>query len=204
VPRPRSPLLSRRLVAETALALIDADGLEALTMRALARRLGVEAASIYHHFASRDDVLDEAIGLINETVPLPARNGNGAWQAELAAFARGYHDAFAAHPEMVAVAMRRPITTPAALRIYDYESAVLLDAGFTPERASTILAALDHLVLGSALEAFAAGFDQPAAAYGPAHAQLVRVLEGNDPVTLPARSFELGLEAFLIGLGEPR
>ena len=201
--RPKTPLLSRRGIAQAALAIIDAEGLDALSMRALARRLGVEAGSLYHHVASRDDVLDGVIALINEDVDLSPLTADGDWRERLAKFARSYHGAFARHPEMVSVAMQRPIQTPAALDLFEREFALLLEAGWDAVRASAIVASMDHLVLGSALETFAAGFDRPAGDYAAEHPVLARVLTESDQTTLAPRSFELGLRAFLAGLGEP-
>lgn len=201
--RPRTPLLSRRGIAEAALAIIDEDGLAALSMRRLARRLGVEAGSLYHHVDSREALLDEVIALVNDEIDLSPLSEYDDWREALAAFARSYHRAFAAHPEMVAVAMRRPVQTPPALALFDRECALLLDAGWDPVRAGAIMASLDHLVLGSALETFAAGFDRPAGDYAEEHPLLARVLAESDQATLATRSFELGLRAFLAGLGEP-
>jgi AcrR family transcriptional regulator len=201
--RPKTPLLSRRAIAEMALTVIDADGLDALSMRALARRLGVVAGSLYHHIASRDALLDDVIALINEEVDLSPLEAPGRWQDRLATFARSYHLAFAAHPEMVAVAMRRPIQTPTALDLFEREFALLTEAGWDPMRASAIVAGMDHLVLGSALETFAAGFDRPPEAYAERHPVLAGVLAASDQSTLATRSFELALDAFIRGLGEP-
>lgn len=203
VARPHTALLSRRSIAAAALEIIDSDGLAGLNMRGLARRLGVEAGSLYHHVASREDLLDEVIELINEDVDLSPLSGYERWQDGLERFARGYHLAFAAHPEMVAVAMRRPIQTPAALELYDSELALLLDAGWDPARAMAIITSLDHLILGSALETFAAGFDRAPADYASEHPNLAHVLAGSERATLAARSFDLGLRAYLAGLGEP-
>ena len=200
--RPRTPLLSRRGIADAALAIIDTEGLEALSMRGLARKLGVEAGSLYHHVASRDEVLDDVIALINEDVELAPLIEYDRWQDGLGEFALGYHAAFAAHPEMVAVAMRRPIQTPAALTLYDAAFRLLLDAGWDAPHAGAIVASLDHLVLGSALETFAAGFDRPAREYAD-YPAVAHVLAGSDRDTLAARSFQLSLRAFLAGLGEP-
>ena len=58
MPRPRTPLLSRERIRDVALELIDEHGLSALSMRRLADALGVQAASLYTHYATKDDVLD--------------------------------------------------------------------------------------------------------------------------------------------------
>ena len=203
MPRPTTPILSRRGIAEAALAIVDAEGLDALSMRALARRLGVEAGSLYHHIRSRDALLDGVIELVNEEVDLAPLAAAGRWQDRLARFARSYHAAFAAHPELVAVAMRRPIQTRTALTLFEAEFALLVDAGWDAARASAIVAGMDHLVLGSALETFAAGFDRPAEEYAEDYPVLASVLAATDPSTLATRSFELALDAFVRGLGEP-
>ena len=143
------------------------------------------------------------IALINEDVDLTPLTADGDWRERLAKFARSYHDAFARHPQMVSVAMQRPIQTPAALDLFEREFALLLEAGWDPLRASAIVASMDHLVLGSALETFAAGFDRPAGDYAAEHPVLARVLAESDQTTLAPRSFELGLRACLAGLGEP-
>ncbi|HZG94489.1 MAG TPA: TetR family transcriptional regulator, partial [Mycobacteriales bacterium] len=53
----RAPVTRERAVA-AAVALADVEGLGALTMRRLAQELGVEAMSLYHHVANKDDILD--------------------------------------------------------------------------------------------------------------------------------------------------
>jgi AcrR family transcriptional regulator len=204
VARPTTPLLSRRGIAEAALELIDADGLERLTMRKLATRLGVEGASLYHHIASRDDLLDEVSALINEEIAPVTPDPDAPWQTNLAEAAREYRRAFARHPEVLGVIMRRPVRTRSALTTYDRLFAILLRAGWDGAQASAIMAALDYLVLGSGLLRFTAGFEQPVEEYEPDHPSLARALAAADPATLDDRGFEVGLRALLAGLGEPR
>ena len=56
--RPRSPLLSRERIVAAAIALVDAEGLAALSTRRLATQLGVSGPSLYNHFATKDDLLE--------------------------------------------------------------------------------------------------------------------------------------------------
>ena len=202
--RPRTPLLSRRGIAEAALELIDAEGLERLTMRKLAKHLGVEGGSLYHHIASRDDLLDEVSALINEEIAPVTMDPDAPWQTNLAEAAREYRRAFARHPEVLGVIMRRPVRTRSALTTYDRLFAILLRAGWDGAEASAIMAALDYLVLGSGLLRFTAGFERPVEEYEPDHPSLARALAAADPATLDDRGFEVGLRALLAGLGEPR
>jgi AcrR family transcriptional regulator len=62
-PAPRSAL-TRARVLESAVALADRDGLGSLTMRSLARELGVEAMSLYHHVSSKENLLDGVVDLV--------------------------------------------------------------------------------------------------------------------------------------------
>ena len=79
-PRPR---LSRDLVLHTALQLADRDGIQALSMRKLAQALGVEAMSLYHHVASKVELLDSLIDLVFAEIDLPAPGDD--WRTALRA-----------------------------------------------------------------------------------------------------------------------
>ena len=67
---PREPLTRVRVVA-AALALVDRDGLEGLSMRRLAGEVGVEAMSLYHHVRDKADVLDALVGAVLDEIVLP-------------------------------------------------------------------------------------------------------------------------------------
>ena len=75
--------LRREHVVDVAIALLDADGLDALTMRKLATRLGVQAGALYWHFASKQALLDAMADRFLEdfAADLPA----GSWDEQLAA-----------------------------------------------------------------------------------------------------------------------
>jgi AcrR family transcriptional regulator len=201
--RPATPILSRRRIAAAALELIDQGGIQGLTMRRLAERLGVQNPSLYNHVASRDDLLDEVTAIINEQIDVDALQ-EPDWRAGLAAFARSYRRAFSRHPDVVATIMRRPVNTDIALRAYDRIFERLLGAGWDPPVAGSIVAAVDYLVLGSAIETFAAGFDRPPEAYAPDYPHLARALGGSDRDSLDDQGFELGLQALLDSLQPPR
>ena len=81
--RPRLPLLSRERIVERALAIIDADGLEELSTRRLARDLAVRAPSLYNHFATKEEILDAAANAIMAGVDL-SMFGREEWPVALA------------------------------------------------------------------------------------------------------------------------
>ncbi|WP_175410042.1 TetR/AcrR family transcriptional regulator [Streptomyces sp. TRM64462] len=202
--RPSRALLSREIIARAALELLDQEGPQALKMRTLADRLGVRGASLYHHVASKDDLLDAASELINEEIDL-APLDNPDWREGIAAYARGYRQVYVRHWNVIPLVARRRVEADRALRGYDTLLSALARAGCTPAQAAEAAAAIDYLVLGSALETFTAGFARTPDGYRPAYPALAGSLE--DAAALPGglaslddRGFERGLALILDGL----
>ncbi|WP_036964456.1 TetR/AcrR family transcriptional regulator [Promicromonospora kroppenstedtii] len=85
---PARTALTRARVLESAVALADRDGLGALTMRSLAREVGIEAMSLYHHVASKEDLLDGVVDVVAAEIqdavalldPLPDDAPPSAWK----------------------------------------------------------------------------------------------------------------------------
>ena len=71
VARPNRPALTRDAVLDAAVGLADRDGLAALSMRSLARHLGIEAMSLYHHVANKDALLDGMVDVVFGEIHLP-------------------------------------------------------------------------------------------------------------------------------------
>ena len=173
-------------------------------MRALAERLGVKAASLYNHVAGKDELLDALAELVNEEIDLAPLAG-ADWHAGVGAYARGYRQVFLRHPNTIALLARRRVEADLQLRGYDALLGTLVRAGLAPADAAEAAAALDYLVLGSALETFAAGFTRAPAGYRPGFPALATSLEasaerGGGPGGLDERGFELALGLLLNGL----
>lgn len=205
--RPSRALLSRETIARAALDVVDERGSDGLTMRALAERLGVKAASLYNHVAGKDELLDALAELVNAEIDLsPLAPGDGrGWRDGLLAYARGYRAAFIRHPNTIALLARRRVGAERQLLGYDTLLAALGRAGLSPADAAEAAAALDYLVLGSALETFTAGFTRDIAEYRPGYPALAGALEasaarGGGPGGLDERGFELALRLLLDGL----
>jgi AcrR family transcriptional regulator len=77
--------LSRERVLEAALRLADEGGIESLTMRKLARELGVEAMSLYNHVANKDEIVDGIVDLVIAEFELPA--AEATWDAAIRRYA---------------------------------------------------------------------------------------------------------------------
>ena len=211
--RPSKALLSRQIIARAALEVVDEAGAEGLTMRALAERLGVKAASLYNHVAGKDELVDALSELVNEEIDL-APLADPDWHAGVGAYARGYRAVFLRHPNTIALLARRRVEADLQLRGYDALLTALARAGLAPADAAEAAAALDYLVLGSALETFTAGFTRAPAAYRPRFPALADSLEaaaarsaegaaGPQPeqgAGLDDRGFELALRMLLEGL----
>src|ERR1700745_1684655 len=80
-PAKRRTPLGRERVLRAAVALADERGAEELTMRKLAKELGVEAMSLYNHVANKTDLLDGMVDLVFAEIAPPAATGD--WKAEL-------------------------------------------------------------------------------------------------------------------------
>src|SRR6188472_1378464 len=92
---PRVPL-TRDRITEAALRLMDAEGLDAVSMRRVAREVGVEAISLYNHVRDKDDLLNAVIERIMASFEFP--DGTGDWMEQAKAGARSWRRLLQAHP----------------------------------------------------------------------------------------------------------
>ncbi|GAB7052829.1 TetR/AcrR family transcriptional regulator [Catenuloplanes indicus] len=200
MPRPKQALLSRDRIIEAATALIDGEGLEAVSTRRLAAELGVRGPSLYNHFATKDEILDAVADSIIEHVDTSAF-ARKPWPEALRTWGHAYRSALAAHPNIVPHMARGPGRRPAALRMADAVYGGLVRAGWPPARATHIGALMRYLVAGSALGSFARGFVEDPALYAedyPHLTQAHRLAEHQRSVDEGA--FTLGLDALIDGL----
>ncbi|SCF31274.1 TetR family transcriptional regulator [Micromonospora mirobrigensis] len=197
--RPRQPLLDRRRIVEAARAVIDGEGLPALSTRRLAAELGVQGPSLYNHFATKDEILDAVADSVTATVDTAAF-ATLDWQEALRHWACSYRRALAAHPNIVPYLVQGPGRRPAALAMADTVHGGLVRAGWSPARATHIGAALRYFVAGSALVSFARGFlDDPELYAGHPHLHQAHRIAGRQH-SVDEGAFTLGLEALLHGL----
>ncbi|MCB5907179.1 TetR/AcrR family transcriptional regulator [Streptomyces pinistramenti] len=147
--RPRTPLLNRARIGETALRLVDEQG--DFSVPQIARALGVQTASVYHHVDGRTGVIELLRERINDSIDASTLDG-APWDAALEAWARSYRAAFAAHPRAIPLLAVSPVRAPKVLALYERASGLLLDAGFAPSDVIPVIVALENVVLGSALD----------------------------------------------------
>ncbi|QFZ17634.1 TetR family transcriptional regulator [Saccharothrix syringae] len=197
---PRNPILSASRIRAAALHIIDRDGLDGLSMRKLASELGVQAASLYGHVSTKDDLLHEVAAEILEKVDVSGFEG-GDWCSGLRSAARSYRAALAQHPNIVPFLAYGPAHREASLRRLDVVHGGLVAGGWSRREATMIAAGLMYLVFGAALSSFSSGFSEDQALYRDRYPNLDKAhLLPGVAQELDHDSFELTLDAFVTGL----
>ena len=129
-----------------AVELADEKGIDALTMRELGLRTGVEAMSLYNHVANKDDVLDGMIDLVVSEIDLPADPVD--WKDAMRRRAVSAQAVFTRHPWVSALIDSRESSGPARLRYFDWVLGQLREAGFSMDTAAHAFSLLDSYIYG--------------------------------------------------------
>ena len=143
----RAPL-SRERVLRTAVALADEAGIESLSMRKLAQRLGVEAMSLYHYVASKDEILDDMLDTVFREIEVP---DGGDWRSAIRATAISTHDTLLRHRWAPGLVMSSDRVTDSRLRHMDTVLGRLREAGFADTLTDHAYHAIDSYVIGFTL-----------------------------------------------------
>jgi AcrR family transcriptional regulator len=151
-PRRRRRALSRELIVETALKVVDAEGLDALNMRRVAQELGTGAASLYAHVANKDELLalllDRVYADLRHPEPDPER-----WRAQAKEFLTQQRDNLVAHRDLARAAMIQNIpTTPGALDVAETMLALLRAGGLPEQVCAYAVDVISLYVVATALE----------------------------------------------------
>lgn len=138
MPRPKVPLISKRKTLEAALRIIDAEGLESLSVRRLAIELNVNGASLYHHFKNKEEILVGAANLALEDVRTPASAGNEDWRIWLLRNGERLRLALVDHPDLIPIMMQRELLGIGVAEL-DATAALLETEGVPIEAIAPIL-----------------------------------------------------------------
>jgi AcrR family transcriptional regulator len=175
-PSGRRPRLDRRRVARAAVELIDEQGVPALSMRRLGRRLGVEAMSLYAHVNGRERLLDGVIDeIIDELYDDPETHlrETDSWQDYLVRVANGVRRSALAHPNVFPLVATRPPEAPwirpplRSLRWVEAFLASLRAQGFSDAEAVYTYRAFTSFLVGHLLLEVGALEAHPADEPGP-------------------------------------
>lgn len=206
--------LTKERVFETAVDLADEDGVEALTMRKLARELGVEAMSLYHHVADKEAILDGMVECVFREIEL---SEGLEWKSAMRARAGGLRDVLVKHRWAVSLLDSRRNPGEATLKHQDWVLGCLYDAGFSVALAASAAATLDSYIYGFAMQEVSLPFNTPEEVEEVVTAMLEHLPAeiypnltrmARDHVMKPgysfAKEFSFGLELTLDGLDRAR
>ncbi|PKW12246.1 transcriptional regulator, TetR family [Streptomyces sp. 1222.5] len=147
MPRPRS--LTPDQLASAALAVIDRDGLAALSMRAVAQELGMSTMGLYRYVEDRGElerlVVERVLHDVDTGTPDPA----ASWREQVSVMARRLRDTVGAHPEVVPLTVAHRHHSLGVLRWSETVLAVLTAAGLDGERRVVALRGLLSYVIGA-------------------------------------------------------
>src|SRR5215831_16000339 len=132
--RPKRRALDQAQVVRAALALLDEVGLDELTMRRLAEKLGVKAASLYRHVRNKDELLVMLADEISAEIPLT--EVAGGWREQLTAMAWNVRRGLLAHRDAARVLANTAPFGPRRLAHIEAVLRTLRDAGLTPRDAA--------------------------------------------------------------------
>ena len=148
--QPKRTPLTRERVLRAAIALADARGAEELTMRKLAKELGVEAMSLYNHVANKTDLLDGMIDIVFGEIDSPMAGGD--WKAELRKRAASTRAALNRHRWAIGEMEGRTTHGPNNLHVHNAVLGCLRAAGFSIEMAVHAMSVQDAYIYGFALQ----------------------------------------------------
>ncbi len=204
---PRVPI-TRPLVFGQARDLVNERGADALTMRALASTLGIEAPSLYKHVKGKDQILDGICELVYNDIEVDLV-GCDTWEDRLREYCRAYRLALLKNSRCVPILAIRPIATESAMGVVEVTLQEFADIGFDPDTAWQLLNVVAAFVIGHVLaevgdnpmseemQDHLTGFRQE---LNPAAYPLASATIGDRQ---PARTqeFELALDLLIAGIG---
>ncbi|MDQ3935541.1 MAG: TetR/AcrR family transcriptional regulator C-terminal domain-containing protein [Actinomycetota bacterium] len=192
------------------MALADEGGFESLTMRKLAKELGVEAMSLYNHVASKDDLLDGMVDIVFGEIEDPSPGE--AWRSEMRRRAISVREVLSRHRWAVGLMEGRMAPGPANVRHHNAMMGCLREGGFSFRDAVHASSVLDAYIYGFALQERGLPFETPEESGQVIRAQQERVAFEQFPylmevaTELPkagydfAEEFVFGLDLILDGL----
>jgi AcrR family transcriptional regulator len=203
--------LSRERVLQGALAVADAGGISALTIRSLAQELGVKPMSVYHYVANKDEIIDGIVDHVFSEIELPSPTGE--WRAEMQRRCASARSVLRVHRWAIPLVQSRTSPGVATLRHHNAVIATLRGAGFSLELTAHAYALIDSFVFGFAMSEAALPINGPETVAEVADGMMDRFMTGEFPnlveftvghILMPGyafgREFDFGLNLILDGL----
>lgn len=145
--RPSKPVISKERAARAALDVIDVQGIDALTLALVARRLGVKAPSLYHHFHNKADLLAEVARLILRDASVPAASAGPDWREMLISLSLSVRRSILRHPHAASLMLQ---FFPRSLMLAAYDHWISI-YDVPPEQYMLVIEGTEKLTFGSAL-----------------------------------------------------
>jgi AcrR family transcriptional regulator len=228
-PTGRRAPISRADIAEAAIVVADTEGIDAVSMRRVARELGLGTMSLYHYVRGKDEVMDLMSDAILGRQLVDDAELHKGWRPALRAIAIATRQNFERHPWILGAMQPRPRSVPGpnSLRHFDQSVAAVADLELDLKTKLEIVTLVDDYVFGFSLRADIAGLEQRVEEEVPEWVQAVfdymaveletgaypnveRILEENraaggkdedlPAMALEAGRFERGLEYVLDGI----
>jgi AcrR family transcriptional regulator len=200
---PDQPALSRAGIVREAIVMLDAAGVDALSMRKLGARLNAGATSLYRHVATKDELMELAVDEVVAEITVPAAGGSG-WRDAAAATARSFRATALRHPWVSSVLGQAGLAYlgPNLMSLSERLAGLFVTAGF-PDPSGAIDVVLSYVIGMSTTEAAFIAALMPAAAEAAAgydHLAESYAAPPPDPAELRDTKFANGLEIVLDGL----
>ncbi|WP_188190830.1 TetR/AcrR family transcriptional regulator [Nonomuraea sp. SYSU D8015] len=148
-PRPK---LTVRQIADAAIEVADSEGLEVLSMRRVAERLGVGTMSLYTYVPGKHELIDVMLDTVIGEVPL-VDDDHGDWRAKLTAIARNDWALYTRHPWVLQIAGHRPVMGPNTLAAVASSLRAVTGIGLSEAEMVSVIDFIDAYVRGKAREA---------------------------------------------------
>ncbi len=150
--RREQPALTQEQIVAAAIKLLDADGLEALSMRKLGAELGAVATAVYWHVANKEELIELVIDHVYGEIDVPEVSGPDEWRAAAVQCAQSFRGMILRHPWMGATLADVGLTLigPNMMRRSDRMLAIYEAAGFTLREANHASTAVISYVVGLA------------------------------------------------------
>jgi|AraplaMF_Col_mMF_1032025.scaffolds.fasta_scaffold00042_30 AcrR family transcriptional regulator len=164
--------LTRDGIATAALALIDREGLDALTYRRLAETIGCEAMSLYHYFPSKAHLIDAVLDRVFGALEIPPPGGD--WLERVRKAAWNYRAMALAHPKLYPLLAVHRLNTTVGVRKLDEIIGLFRDGGFDDATAARLFREVGYYLTGAALDETAGYAQGPSAAEPVTDAEVAR------------------------------
>ncbi len=202
--RPVRRALTREYIVRTALALLDRDGIDGLSMRKLGAELGVNPMAFYHHLPNKSALFDGVVEAVFAEVAagLDTLERHDNWRDRVAELMRLFRAVLLRHPNVLMVMATRPSYAPELMAFGDRTIGLLRDSGFTEHDRLIMISSLRSYTLGQLLVQIGQPVGGPAtgpeegAALLAQYPHLAKAIAGGYD---PDAHYELTLQAMLDG-----